>query len=285
MKKIAWIGTGVMGGPMATHLAKAGYPVTVYNRTYEKALKLQEHCTVVKTIKEAVKDADIVFTIVGFPEDVESVYLDDDGILNNMPTGGIVVDMTTSSPTLAKKIYDVAKGKGIFSLDSPVTGGDLGAINATLSIMVGGDEEAFLEVEPAFKHLGSAITYIGGPGLGQHMKLANQICIAGAITTVAEAMNYATAKDIDPEKFLNVVNNGSAMSWQSKNMGPKMAAGNFDPGFFIKHFIKDLRLGQLEKGDLDLSVSALILQHYEELQKAGFDNDGTQAIIKYYQKD
>lgn len=284
MNKVAWIGTGVMGKPMAYHLADNGFDVTVYNRTYEKAVSMSDRCRVAKTIAEAVTDADFVFTIVGFPSDVEDVYLSDDGILNHVKEDAIVVDMTTSSPTLAKKIYEVAKEKNISSLDSPVTGGDLGAKNGTLSIMVGGDKDAFDQVEPLLNHMGKAVTYMGEAGNGQHTKLANQICIAGAIASTAEALNYAMDKNIDLDNFLNVINNGSAASWQSQNMGPKMIANDFEPGFFIKHFIKDLRLSQEEKEDIDLPLSKLVLEEYEELLDKGYGDMGTQAIIDYYKK-
>lgn len=282
MKKITWIGTGVMGKPMAYHLADAGYEVTVYNRTYEKALTMQDKTTVAKTIPEAVKDADVVFTIVGYPQDVEEIYLGDNGILNNVKENAIVVDMTTSSPELAIKIYEEALKKNIQSLDSPVTGGDLGAINATLSIMVGGNEEIFNKVLPLLEVLGKQVTYMGKAGNGQFAKLANQICIAGAIASTAEALSFAKANGLDETSFLEVVNNGSAASWQSTNMGPKMINEDYDPGFFIKHLIKDLRLSQAVGEEGSLPISKQVLSQYEQLLEQGYGDLGTQAISKYY---
>ena len=240
--KIAWIGTGVMGAPMASHLANAGHEGTVYNRTFEKAKKLEPLCTAVRTIKEAVREADVVFTIVGYPKDVENVYFGEEGIIKNVQPKTIIVDMTTSSPELAVKIYDEAKKYDVFALDAPVTGGDLGAINATLSIMVGGDPAPYEKVFPLLEKMGKAITYMGAPGNGQNMKLANQVCIAGAIASTAEALTFAKSKNIQPEEFFSVINNGSAASWQAANNGPKMVSQDFDPGFFIKHFVKDLQL-------------------------------------------
>lgn len=282
MKKVTWIGTGVMGKPMAYHLADAGYEVTVYNRTYEKALVMSDKTTVARTIKEAVKDADVIFSIVGFPSDVKEIYLADDGILKHARAGAIVVDMTTSSPELAIEIAQEASRYHITALDCPVTGGDLGAINATLSIMAGGDEAAFKEILPLLEVMGKQVTYMGASGNGQYAKLANQICIAGAIVSTAEALHFATEKGLDPEKFLNVVNNGSAASWQSTNQGPKMMVDDYEPGFFIKHFIKDLRLS-LESSSADsLPLSQLALKQYELLQEKGFGDKGTQAIQEFY---
>ena len=284
MKKIAWIGTGVMGKPMALHLAKAGYDVSVYNRTYSKAVALGDEVKVFDNIKDTVKDADVVFSIVGFPSDVKDIYLSEDGVLEHAKTGSIVIDMTTSSPTLAIEIFRAAQQKGIYSLDAPVTGGDLGAINGTLSIMVGGEEKIYQEVVELLEYLGDTITFMGPAGNGQHAKLANQICIAGAIASTAEALSYAKSHKIDLDLMLRVINNGSAASWQSQNNGPKMVIHDKTPGFYIKHFIKDLRLGQQEKKHIDLPVSKLVLEEFESLQNEGYDDFGTQAIIDYYFK-
>lgn len=281
--KIAWIGTGVMGAPMASHLANAGHEVTVYNRTYEKAQKLEPLCKAVKTIKECVVDAEVVFSIVGYPTDVEEIYFGENGIIQNINPNTIIVDMTTSSPVLAIRIYEEAKKYKVLSLDAPVTGGDLGAINATLSIMVGGDETAFHQVKPLLEKMSSKVTYMGEAGNGQNMKLANQVCIAGAIASVAEALTFAKSKNINPEDFFNVINNGSAASWQSVNNGPKMVSRDFDPGFFIKHFVKDLKLA-VDNAEGQISdLTQLILDHYLALVERGDENLGTQAIIKYYE--
>lgn len=284
MNKIAWIGTGVMGKPMALHLADAGYNVHVYNRTLAKALTLGDKVTVCETVKDVVKDADVIFTIVGFPSDVKDIYLSEDGILENAKEGAIVVDMTTSSPTLAVDIYRAALEKGIDSLDAPVTGGDLGAINATLSIMVGGKESSYQKIAPLLEVLGKTITFMGQAGNGQHAKLANQIAIAGTIATTAEALAYAKTHKIDLQLMLRVINNGSAASWQSQNNGPKMVIHDKEPGFFIKHFIKDLRLAQQEKKQIDFPISKLVLEEYESLLEEGYGDFGTQAIIDYYFK-
>lgn len=284
MKKIAWIGTGVMGKPMALHLANAGYDVNVYNRTFSKAQALGDKVKAFDSIGECVKDADVIFSIVGFPSDVKDVYLGDNGILENVKKGSIVIDMTTSSPTLAMEIFRAAQLKGVHALDAPVTGGDLGAINATLSIMVGGEEKIYQEVSPLLELLGKTITYMGPAGNGQHAKLANQICIAGAIASTAEALSYAKSHKIDLDLMLRVINNGSASSWQSINNGPKMIVHDKTPGFFIKHFIKDLRLSQQERKHIELPISKLVLEEFESLQNEGYDDFGTQAIIDYYFK-
>lgn len=282
--KIDWIGTGVMGAPMASHLANAGHEVTVYNRTFEKAKKLEPLCTAVRTIKEAVREADVVFTIVGYPKDVENVYFGEEGIIKNVQPKTIIVDMTTSSPELAVKIYDEAKKYDVVALDAPVTGGDLGAINATLSIMVGGDPAPYEKVFPLLEKMGKAITYMGAPGNGQNMKLANQVCIAGAIASTAEALTFAKSKNIQPEEFFSVINNGSAASWQAANNGPKMVSQDFDPGFFIKHFVKDLQLAVDNAEGHHYGLTEMILSQYRHLIDQGDGDLGTQAIIKFYEK-
>lgn len=280
--KIAFIGTGVMGKPMAGHLAEAGHQVTVYNRTREKALSCEFAERVADTIADAVKDAEVVFSIVGLVKDVEEVYLSPQGILANAPKGCIVCDMTTSSPSLAVKIAREAETRGVHALDAPVTGGDKGAIEGKLSIMVGGPREIYEKLLPCFKAMGSTITYMGENGNGQHAKLANQITIAGALASCAEAIRYAQTHGLDTEAMLQVINNGSAASWQSQNNGPKMLNGDYAPGFRIRHLIKDLRLGQEEKGELDLPLAAKVLHELETLEKRDLGDQGTQAIIEYY---
>ena len=277
--KIAWIGTGVMGKPMALHLADAGYDVTVYNRTYEKAKALEPKCYVANDIKSCVKDADIIFSIVGYPSDVKETYLE---VMKYAKKNAIFVDMTTSSPTLAIELEKEAKNKGFFMLDAPVTGGDLGAKNATLSIMVGGDEDVYQKVLPLFKYLGKTITYMGQPGFGQHAKLANQTAIAGSIIGIAEALTYAKAKGLDQEKMLAVITGGSANSWQAANNGPKMINHDYAPGFYIKHFLKDLKLVIEEKKDLPLEVVSQVARVYQLLSDENMQDLGTQAVIEYY---
>lgn len=282
--KIAWIGTGVMGKPMALHLAKKGHEVTVFNRTLSKIEDMKNDCRISNSVAQCVENADVVFTIVGFPTDVREVYLGDEGILNNVKEHTIVVDMTTSSPTLAKEIYREAKKLNVYSLDAPVTGGDKGAREATLSIMVGGDKDKFENILNLLEVLGKTVTYMGEAGNGQNTKLANQMAIAGSIAGVAEALAFAHSKNIALDDVLNVINNGSASSWQGINNGPKMVANDRSAGFFIKHFIKDLRLGQDEKQDLTLNISKAVLEEYEQLLEKGYGDFGTQAIIDYYKK-
>lgn len=282
--KIAWIGTGVMGKPMALHLAKNGHEVTVFNRTLSKIEDMKNDCRLSNSVAQCVENADVVFTIVGFPTDVREVYLGDEGILKNVKEHTIVVDMTTSSPTLAKEIYREAKKLNVYSLDAPVTGGDKGAREATLSIMVGGDKDKFESILNLLEVLGKTVTYMGEAGNGQNTKLANQMAIAGSIAGVAEALAFAHSKNIALDDVLNVINNGSASSWQGINNGPKMVANDRSAGFFIKHFIKDLRLGQDEKQDLTLNISKAVLEEYEQLLEKGYGDFGTQAIIDYYKK-
>ena len=279
--KIGFIGTGVMGKPMALHLADAGYDVTVYNRTFEKAKALEPKCVAVKDLKDAVKDKDIIFSIVGYPKDVEETYLE---VFKYAKKGAILVDMTTSSPTLAKKLTVQALKHDLIMLDAPVTGGDIGAINATLSIMVGGDEKTYEMILPMLEKMGKTITYMGQAGNGQHAKLANQTAIAGAISGVAEALFYAKSKGLDQEKMLRVITGGSASSWQAQNNGPKMIVKDYKPGFFIKHFLKDLKLVLEEKDNLPLVVVEKVARIYEILASDNMQDLGTQAIIEYYIK-
>lgn len=279
MMKIAWIGTGVMGKPMALHLADAGYDVICYNRTYEKAKALEPKVKVAKDIESCVKDVDIVFSIVGYPSDVKETY---DEVMKHVNRNTILVDMTTSSPTLAIELEEKARKKGLYMLDAPVTGGDLGAKNATLSIMVGGSEEVYQKVLPLLKHLGKTITYMGKPGNGQHAKLANQTAIAGAIAGIAEALTYAKVKGLDQKDMLSVITGGSANSWQATNNGPKMISKDYAPGFYIKHFLKDLKLVLEEKNDLPLEVVTQVARVYQILSDQNMQDDGTQAIIAYY---
>lgn len=279
MKNVAWIGTGVMGAPMATHLANAGYTVTAYNRTFAKAQKLEPLVSAVESVEKAVEDADIIFTIVGYPTDVENTFKE---IYKHAKQGAIVVDMTTSSPTLAKNLYEEGKTKGFKVLDAPVTGGDLGAINGTLSIMVGGDKDVFEIASPLLNHMGKTINYMGNAGNGQHAKLANQAAIAGAIAGTAEALAYAKLKGLDLETMLNVIVGGSANSWQAANNGPKMIQDDKSPGFFIKHFLKDLKLILEEKEALELKIVENVVKIYEILTELNYSDYGTQAIFNYY---
>lgn len=279
--RIGFIGTGVMGASMVKNLLKNGYEVNVYNRTPSKAKALEEfgaHFT--ESIKDCVSDADIAITIVGMPEDVRECY---EEILKYLK-GHIAIDMTTSSPSLAKEIYHKAKELGISVLDAPVSGGDTGAKNGTLSIMVGGDLDTFNECMPVFEAMGKTINYIGETGSGQHTKMANQILIAGTIGAVAEALTYARYMNLDEKKVFEAIANGAAGSWQLSNNGLKMLNHDDNPGFFIKHFIKDMKLADDEatNKNLNLEVLKTVLEEYKKLQDEGYEDLGTQALYKLY---
>lgn len=276
--KILFVGTGVMGAPMALHLARNGVDVTVYNRTFSKAKKLEPNVKVASDLASASKDADVIFSIVGYPKDVEEIY---GIIIPNAKAGAILVDMTTSSPTLAKRLHKEASKHGLFMLDAPVTGGDLGAIRGTLSIMVGGDKEIYLRILPLLQMMGKTITYMGEAGSGQYMKLANQIVIAGNILGIAEGLYFAKEKGLDLNDTYKVIVGGSASSWQAEVNGLKMINKDYVPGFFLKHFLKDLRLALDESKDLDLPLLKQAEKTYAHLSKLHSD-DGTQVLIEAY---
>ena len=287
MKKIAWIGTGVMGNAMVTHLINAGYTCSLYNRSKEKMMNLKDKATLCDTIADAVKDADIVFTMVGYPKDVREVYCADHGIFNHCKKGILCVDMTTSAPSLAIELSDIARVKSVRLLDAPVSGGDIGAKNATLSIMVGGSKSDFDEALEYFQYMGKQITYIGESGSGQHCKMANQIVVAANIAAVTEAISYIQSKGLDENLILQAISGGAAGSWQLSNNGPKILNEDYKPGFYIHHFIKDLKLvcEEAENAQLDLSVVKDVLSKYEYLAQNGYASLGTQALIKAYTKD
>lgn len=287
MKKIAWIGTGVMGNAMVTHLINAGYTCSLYNRTKEKMMNLQDMAILCDTIADAVKDADVVFTMVGYPKDVREVYCAEHGIFNHCKKGVLCVDMTTSAPSLAVELSLIAKDKGVRLLDAPVSGGDIGAKNATLSIMVGGLKSDFDEALEYFQLMGKQITYIGESGSGQHCKMANQIVVAGNIAAVTEAISYIQSKGLDENLILQAISGGAAGSWQLSNNGPKILKEDYKPGFYIHHFIKDLKLvcEEAENAQIELSVVKDVLSKYEYLAQNGYESLGTQALIKAYTKD
>lgn len=286
MKKIGFIGVGVMGRSMVFNLMKKGYDLFIYTRTKSKVLDVIEKGAVwCETIEECVKDVDAVITIVGFPNDVEEVYFGPEGILNNAKPDTFLIDMTTTSPKLSERIYKEGKNKGMRILDAPVTGGDVGAKNGTLSIMVGGDKEDYDACYPIFEVLGSNIVYHGPAGRGQHAKMANQIAIAGCISGVCESLTYAKSAGLDLQKVLDTVSTGSAGSWQMTNMAPRILDGDFEPGFFIKHFVKDMKIAFDEAKDRDMKLEMLscVLNMYNELaDKKGLGEKGTQALVKYY---
>jgi 3-hydroxyisobutyrate dehydrogenase len=284
---IGFIGTGVMGKSMAGHLLDAGYQLTVYTRTKEKAADLLEKGAVWSaTPREVAQKADVIFTIVGYPSDVEEVYLGEDGLIANGKQGSYLIDMTTSTPSLAKKIYEQAKEKGMHALDAPVSGGDVGAREAKLAIMVGGDSEAFLKVEPLLNILGTNIVNQGVAGAGQHTKMCNQIAIASNMIGVSEAIIYAQKAGLDPETVLKSISTGAAGSWSLSNLAPRMINGNFEPGFYIKHFIKDMKIALDEAKRMDMEVPglSLALSLYEQLARKGEENSGTQALYKYWKE-
>ena len=288
MMKIAFIGIGVMGRSMVLNLLKAGYPVGVYSRREKSAREAVEKGAVWQnSIAECVREAGMVITMVGYPKDVEEVYFKEGGIIESAPAGAILVDMTTTSPKLAVRIYEAAGKRGLFALDAPVSGGDIGARNGTLAIMAGGEEDVFRRALPVFECMGKAIRYQGKAGSGQHTKMANQIAIAGAAAGVAEALSYAKAAGLDPAATLDAISGGSAVSWQMLNNGPKMLKRDFAPGFFIKHFIKDMSLAREEAEDRDLPLPVLsrVLDIYRALADKGLGDEGTQAIIRAYDKE
>ena len=281
--RIAWIGTGVMGKAMVNHLIAANHELCVFNRSMQKLEEFKGRATIANTIKECVKDCDFVFTMVAYPKDVEEIYLGKDGIIANAKENAILIDMTTSSPLLAQKIANIATQS---VLDAPVSGGDSGAKNATLSIMVGGDKQAYEKSIPLFKLMGTNINYIGGSGFGQHCKMCNQIAVAGATAAYSEALVYMKENDLDPNLVLNAIASGAAGSWQISNMAPRVLKEDFAPGFFIKHFVKDMKITKevMEKHDVTLNMLESVLQMYEELEKEGLQGLGTQALLKYYDK-
>lgn len=284
--KIAWIGTGVMGESMAGHLLDAGHELYVYNRTVSKTENLVKRGAKLLTeIKDAPLNADVVFTMVGYPKDVEGVYLGNDGLITTAKEGQVFVDMTTSSPTIAKKISEEFAKVGASALDLPVTGGDIGAKNATLSIMVGGDKNIYEEkVLPLVKHLGKNITYFGEAGKGQYAKLANQIAIATTMISVAESFKFAKEVGLNLEDFFKTVSTGSGGSFSMTSYGPRILKNDFKPGFFVHHFIKDMRLAleECEKMNITLPGLEAAYKLYNELEEEVRNTNGTQAISKWY---
>jgi len=286
METIGFIGTGVMGRSMAGHLIQAGYPVNVFNRTKARADELVEKGAIWHDSPgEVAANSDIVITIVGFPQDVESVYLDAGGVIDNARSGSAVIDMTTSSPKLAQRIAAAAAGKGVEALDAPVSGGDIGAREARLSIMVGGNPEAFERVKPLFDVMGKNIGLMGPAGSGQHTKMVNQIAIASGMMGVCESMAYARASGLDPSAVISVIESGAAGSWSLINLAPRLLKGDFAPGFFVKHFIKDMRIALESAAEMDIDLPGLSLakQLYDKLAAQGGEDYGTQALFKLYE--
>lgn len=284
-QKIGFIGVGVMGASIVKHLLKDGYEVNVYNRTKSKADEVVSLGAIWQDTPKAVTiESDIVFTIVGYPKDVEEVYYSEDGIFAGATSEKILVDMTTSTPSLAQKIFATGRERKIEVLDAPVSGGDLGAKNGTLTIMVGGTKEAYQIVEPIFNVFSGKVKLQGAAGSGQHTKMANQIMIAGTMVGMSELLVYANAAGLELESVLDTVSGGSAQNWSLTNYAPRILREDFTAGFFVKHFVKDLKiaLAEAEKLDIQLPGTSLAKELYEKLENQGHGNDGTQALIKLW---
>lgn len=288
MKKIGFIGTGVMGASIIQNMLKSGLSVNVFNRTKSKTDQLVQAGAAWKdSPKEIVEDSEIIFTMVGFPTDVETIYFGETGIFEADFTGKIAVDLTTSTPTLAEKIALRAQELGGEALDAPVSGGDLGAKNATLTIMVGGSKKAYQEVLSIFDVIGKTFELHGGAGKGQHTKMANQIMVAGTMTGMTEMLVYANQAGLNLEKVVETVSGGSAANWSLSNYSPRILKEDYTPGFFVKHFIKDLKiaLDEAKKMNLSLPATKLAEELYVKLANKGFSDDGTQALIKLWWAD
>jgi 3-hydroxyisobutyrate dehydrogenase len=280
--RIGWIGTGVMGRWMCQHLMTKGYKATVYNRSRDKAKPLVEQGAAwADTPKQVAEKSDIVFAIVGFPKDVREVFLGPQGALAGSKPGTLLVDMTTSEPSLAREIYEVAKAKQVHAVDAPVSGGDVGAKNAALSIMVGGDTDAVAAVQPCLECMGKTIVHQGPAGSGQHTKMVNQILIASNMVGVCEALLYAYKSGLDAKTVLQSVSVGAAGSWSLNNLGPRIIDRNFEPGFFVEHFIKDMgiALDEAKRMGLVLPGLALANQLYLAVQAQGYGRKGTHALM------
>lgn len=281
--RVAFIGLGVMGRSMALKLIEAGYVLKVYTRTKEKAADvLAAGAQWCDTVAECAADVDAVITIVGFPKDVREVYLGDCGIVASASEGTCLIDMTTSEPALAVEINDAALKKEMFSIDAPVSGGDVGARNGTLSIMCGGESHVFNAAKPLFDVMGGTVVLQGGPGSGQHTKMCNQIAIASNMIGVMEALLYARNSGLDPMIVLQSIGSGAAGSWSLSNLYPRVVEGDFDPGFYIIHFIKDMEIAVKEAASMGLQLPGLnmALEFYRELEREGDGLLGTQAIYK-----
>ena len=282
MTKIGWIGTGVMGASMAGHLQKAGHDMAVFTRSKKKAQALLDNgATWYDSPAQVASSSEIVFSIVGHPEDVQDIFLGSRGILHENATCKIVVDMTTSQPSLARTLYEEAAKLGIESLDAPVSGGDVGAKEAKLAIMVGGKRDVYDTVLPLFEIMGKNISYMGDAGSGQHTKMVNQILVAGTMIGVCEALLYAHRQGLDMQQVIDIVETGAAGSWSLSNLGPRIVKGNFDPGFFVEHFIKDMgiALKEAEAVGLALPGLSLVQQLYLAVKAQGHGRSGTHALF------
>lgn len=282
-QKIGWIGTGVMGHSMCEHILKAGYEVAVNNRTRQRAVELEKSGAIwCDEPAEVAARSQIIFSIVGYPSDVEQVFLGNEGLIANASTGSLLVDMTTSQPSLAKRIYSSAKEKGCSALDAPVSGGDVGARGGSLAIMVGGEEADFNRAEPFFQIMGENISLMGPPGSGQHTKMSNQILIASTMIGVVESLLYGRRAGLSQDSIIDVIGKGAAASWSINNLGRRIVQGDFAPGFYIKHFVKDMGIALAEAKTMKLSLPGLALAHqfYMAAIAEGLENLGTQGLYK-----
>ena len=285
--KIGWVGTGVMGRWMCQHVMDLGYTATIFTRTKSKADPLlKAGATWADSPAEVAESSDIIFTIVGFPEDVRQVYLGENGILTMAKSGSIVVDMTTTEPSLAIEIHQAARAKGVSSIDAPVSGGDVGAREARLAIMIGGDQEAVDAIHPLFEAMGQNIVYQGEAGSGQHTKMCNQITISGTMIGVCEALLYGAKAGLDLEIMLSTISKGAAGCWSLENLAPRVLKRNFDPGFFVEHFIKDMGIALDEAKRMGISLPGLSLVHqlYLATQAQGHGRLGTHALMLALEK-
>jgi 3-hydroxyisobutyrate dehydrogenase len=280
--RIGWIGTGVMAFPMCNHVLTRGYKLTVYTRTKAKAKSLLDSgAKWAESPRAVAEQSEVTFTMVGFPEDVRQVYLGDNGILTGVSAGSVVIDMTTTSPSLAQDIHAAATVKSVYAIDAPVSGGDVGARAGTLSIMVGGEVEVVESIKPLLEIMGRQIVHQGGPGSGQHAKMCNQIVIAGTMIGVCEGLLYGYKAGLDLQTMLRSISGGAAACWTLDNTAPKILQRNFDPGFFVEHFIKDMSIALDEARRLDLALPglALVNQLYLALKAQGHGRLGTQALM------
>ena len=280
--RIGWIGTGVMGRHMCRHLIQTGYSTTVFSRTPEKLKSLVElGAQQAKCPREVAENSDVVFTMVGFPDDLRAVTFGDDGTLAGSAIDTVLVDMSTSRPSLAVEIFNAARDQDVHSIDAPVSGGDIGAQEARLSIMIGGEEDVALALMPMWETMGNTVVHQGGPGTGQHTKMVNQTLIASNMIGVCEALLYAVKSGLDLECVLQSVAGGAAGSWSLSNLAPRMIANDYDPGFFVEHFIKDMgiALEESERMGLKLPGLALAKELYDQVAEQGHSRDGTQALI------
>src|SRR6266852_854150 len=279
--RIGWIGTGLMGSSMCGHVLQAGYRVTLHSRTKDKAkLLLDLGATWAESPRAVAAESDMIFTMVGFPQDVRTVYFGETGILAGAPPGTVLVDMTTTDPALSREIAERATAMGLSAIDAAVSGGDVGARNATLSIMVGGDRKVVQAVMPVFELLGNKIVHQGGPGTGQQAKLCNQIVIAGTMVGVCESLLYGYKAGLNLNRMLESIRGGAAACWTLDNLAPRILQRNFAPGFLVDHFIKDMEIALAEADRLGLVLPGLKLvdELYRTLQTQGHNRSGTQAL-------